>query len=69
MEDEHSIRVLLADRHFVVEKEERRGATRSKVTMLDESARADELARMLGGDGSSEKFLRAARELLDRAQE
>lgn len=58
-----------ADRHFVVEKEERRGSTKSKVAMLDESARADEIARMLGGETTSEKFLKAAKELLDRAQE
>ena len=58
-----------ADRHFVVEKEERRGATRSKVAMLEESQRADEIARMLGGDGASEKFQKAAKELLERAAE
>ncbi|HVA78078.1 MAG TPA: DNA repair protein RecN [Candidatus Binataceae bacterium] len=57
-----------AGTHFHVEKEERRGATRSRVAMLPEAARADELARMLGGEASSEKFRRAARELLERAQ-
>ncbi len=58
-----------ADRHFVVEKEERRGSTRSRVAMLEDGARAGELARMLGGEGTSDKFLRAAKELLERAQE
>jgi DNA repair protein RecN (Recombination protein N) len=58
-----------ADRHFVVEKEERRGSTRSRVTLLDEQQRAHEIARMLGGEGSSDKFLRAAKELLERAHE
>lgn len=57
-----------ADRHFVVEKEERRGATRSRVAMLESADRTEEIARMLGGD-VSEKFRRAARELLDRAAE
>lgn len=57
-----------ATTHFHVEKEERRGSTRSRVAMLPEAARADELARMLGGEASSEKFRRAARELLERAQ-
>jgi DNA repair protein RecN (Recombination protein N) len=56
-----------AETHFHVEKEERRGSTRSLVAILPEPARADELARMLGGEASSEKFRRAARELLDRA--
>ena len=58
-----------ADRHFVVEKEERRGSTRSKVAMLDDSARAGEIARMLGGENTSEKFLKAAKELLAKAAE
>ncbi|MGO9453795.1 MAG: hypothetical protein ACLQDV_22490 [Candidatus Binataceae bacterium] len=53
----------------MVEKEERRGSTKSKVATLDEAARADEIARMLGGEESSEKFLRAAKELIDRAHE
>ncbi|HYA35978.1 MAG TPA: DNA repair protein RecN [Candidatus Binataceae bacterium] len=55
-----------ADRHFMVEKEERRGSTRSRVRRLDDSERVGELARMLGG-GESEKFRRAAKELLERA--
>jgi DNA repair protein RecN (Recombination protein N) len=57
-----------ADRHFMVEKEERRGATKSRVAVLDDDARIGEIARMLGGE-DSDKFRRAARELLDRAQE
>lgn len=56
-----------ADSHFVVEKEERRGVTRSQVDALAPANRAAELARMLGGDETNEKFLRAARELIDRA--
>jgi DNA repair protein RecN (Recombination protein N) len=58
-----------ADRHFIVEKEERRRSTKSRVTLLDQEHRAHEIARMLGGETSSDKFLRAARELLERAQE
>jgi len=58
-----------ADRHFVVEKEERRRSTRSSVTLLDGEHRAHEIARMLGGEASSDKFLRAAKELLERTQE
>ncbi|HKV55981.1 MAG TPA: DNA repair protein RecN [Candidatus Binataceae bacterium] len=58
-----------ADHHFVVEKEERRGATRSRVGALKPADRAAELARMLGGDEASDKFLRAARELVNRARQ
>ena len=57
-----------ADEHFLVEKEERRGSTRSRVTALGSAERAAELARMLGGASDSDKFRKAARELLDRAQ-
>ncbi len=57
-----------ADRHFVVEKEERGGTTRSRVSELHPSDRTAELARMLAGDESNEKFLRAARELINRAR-
>ena len=57
-----------ADRHFMVEKEERRGSTRSRVSLIDETERTEEIARMLGGD-VSDKLRRAARELLERASE
>ncbi len=57
-----------ADTHFVVEKEERRGATRSRVNALKAAERAEEIARMLGGAEITDRMRRAARELLDRAQ-
>jgi DNA repair protein RecN (Recombination protein N) len=56
------------DGHFVVEKEERRGMTRSRVTALEPRARPAEIARMLGGDETNDQFIRAARELIDRAE-
>ena len=58
-----------ADRHFRVEKQERRGATVSKVTELDKPQRVEELARMLGGAAVSDRFRRAARELLERGHQ
>ena len=58
-----------ADRHFAVEKEERRGSTRSSAAALDEADRPAEIARMLGGTETSDKFVRAARELIERARE
>ena len=57
-----------AGSHFVVEKTERRGATRSRVAALKPADRPAEIARMLGGAETSDKFLRAARELLDRSR-
>jgi DNA repair protein RecN (Recombination protein N) len=58
-----------ADNHFLVEKEERQGSTRSCVTELKTSNRATEIARMLGGDEVSDKFMRAAREMVNRARQ
>jgi DNA repair protein RecN (Recombination protein N) len=58
-----------ADSHFVIEKEERAGSTRSYVIELEAPDRATEVARMLGGHEASDKFLRAARELMDRARQ
>jgi DNA repair protein RecN (Recombination protein N) len=58
-----------ADSHFVIEKEERAGSTRSYVNELEAPDRAAEVARMLGGHEASDKFLRAARELMDRARQ
>lgn len=57
-----------ADTHFLVEKEERRGATRSRVSALNHEERIEEIARMLAGSEVSDKFRRAARELISRAQ-
>jgi DNA repair protein RecN (Recombination protein N) len=58
-----------ADRHFLVEKEEVGKMTVSRVSQLDGGRRVEELARMLGGEAISERFRRAARELLQRAQD
>ena len=57
-----------ADTHFLIEKEERRGATRSRVSALAQAERIEEVARMLGGAEVTDKFRRAARELIDRAR-
>jgi len=57
-----------ADKHFVVEKEQRRGTTASRVTALERGDRIEELARMLGGVEITDKIRSAARELLERAQ-
>ncbi len=54
--------------HFVAEKQERQGATRSRVTALRADDRPAEIARMLGGDETNDKFLHAAHELIARAR-
>ena len=57
-----------ADRHFVVEKRESKGATVSRVSVLEPGERTEEIARMLGGAEVSDRLRRAAREMLDRAR-
>ncbi len=56
-----------ADRHFMVEKEELRGSTRSRTRRLEDAERVEEIARMLAGAEITEKFRRAAKEMLGRA--
>ena len=63
----HSPQVAaFADRHFHIAKSGRGSALRTEVTALDESARVEELARMLAGATVTEEARRAARRLLDR---
>ncbi|MCR5826126.1 MAG: DNA repair protein RecN [Oscillospiraceae bacterium] len=57
----------MADTHFSVEKGEEGGRTLTRVTELDRSARARELARLTGGEHPSDTMLRGAEELLDAA--
>lgn len=55
-----------ATAHLLVEKDQSGEFTRSSVRLLDYSERVAELARMLGGDASSESALEHAREMLER---
>jgi len=50
--------------HFLVEKEVRKGRTRTLINPLDEERRINEIARLLGGKTISEKTLAHAREML-----
>src|SRR5262245_35345531 len=57
-----------ATHHLVVEKRVSRGSTRTSVTVLDEAARVEEIARMLGGERITDASRRHARELLRAAR-
>jgi DNA repair protein RecN (Recombination protein N) len=57
-----------ATRHLVVEKRVAKGSTRTSVTLLDDGARVEELARMLGGERVTDASRRHARELLRAAR-
>ena len=63
----HSPQVAARGRHhWRVEKAVADGMTRSTVTSLDDTARIDEVARMLAGDTVTEEARAAARSLLER---
>jgi len=57
-----------ATHHLVVEKRVSKGSTRTSVRALDEAARVEELARMLGGERVTDTSRRHARELLRSAR-
>ena len=56
-----------ADQHYVVSKRRDKAATTSSVTPVQEQARVQEVARMLGGERLSDTTLAHAREMLAQA--
>ena len=57
----------MADVHFSVRKGERKGRTVTHVEPLNQEARVEELAKLLGGEEISEVTVRHAREMLGEA--
>src|ERR1700722_7831140 len=53
-----------ADQHFLVEKQERQGTTKTSVRLLNDEERTEEVARMLSGAKLTETSLRHAGQLL-----
>jgi DNA repair protein RecN (Recombination protein N) len=53
-----------ADQHFLVEKQERQGTTKTSVRLLEEGQRTEEVARMLSGAKLTETSLRHAEQML-----
>jgi DNA repair protein RecN (Recombination protein N) len=53
-----------ADQHFVIEKTEKGGRTRTTIRRMEEDERAREVARMLSGAKVTETSLEHARQLL-----
>jgi DNA repair protein RecN (Recombination protein N) len=53
-----------ADHHYVIEKKETAGRTRTHVRRLDERERRDELARMLSGAKVTETSIKHAEQML-----
>lgn len=54
----------LADHHFLIKKTEINGRAESSVTLLDDEARIEEIARIIGGIDVTDKQRAAAREML-----
>lgn len=64
----HSPQVAaLGRQHFQVAKEQRQDETFSRVHVLDEAARVDEIARMISGDTITDAAREAARALIEGA--
>ncbi len=57
-----------ADHHLHIDKQSSETETETRVTALDDTARVQELARMLGGQTLTDTTLRHAQELRDAAQ-
>jgi DNA repair protein RecN (Recombination protein N) len=53
-----------ADQHFLVEKQERQGKTKTSVRLLEDRERTEEVARMLSGAKLTDTSLRHAEQLL-----
>jgi DNA repair protein RecN (Recombination protein N) len=53
-----------ADQHFLVEKQERKGTTKTSVRLLSDEERTEEVARMLSGAKLTETSLRHAEQML-----
>ncbi len=60
--------VCMADRDFLIRKEEDGGRTRTRVLRLTEDERVAELVRLLGGDAESEFAEKHAKELIESAK-
>jgi DNA repair protein RecN (Recombination protein N) len=57
----------VAEHHFKIRKESERGRTISRVVLLEDSDRIDELAAMIDGEPPSATSRKAALEMLERA--
>jgi DNA repair protein RecN (Recombination protein N) len=58
----------MADAHFLIQKRQDEGSTRTEVKALSEAERVREIARMLAGAELTETTLRHAEEMLERAR-
>lgn len=65
----HSAQIAsLAKSHFIIKKSEVDGRAESSVTLLDDTQRESEIARIIGGINVTEKQYAAARDLMKQAE-
>lgn len=65
----HSAQVAaLADKHFLISKEEKEGRTTSNACPLTNDGRVDEISRIMGGIQITESVYSAAKEMLEKAR-
>jgi DNA repair protein RecN (Recombination protein N) len=57
-----------ADQHFVIEKSDKDGRTRTSIRRMEEGEREREVARMLSGAKLTETSLEHARQLLETSR-
>ncbi len=57
-----------AEGHFLIEKKVRDGKTYTNVSILDENARIQEIARIMSGTQLTDNIISSAKELLDRSK-
>ncbi len=57
-----------ADQHFLIEKTEKRGRTQTEIRRIDDTERAQEIARMLSGAKLTETSLKHAQHLLESSR-
>jgi DNA repair protein RecN (Recombination protein N) len=57
-----------AGQHFVVEKKEQQGRTKTSVRLLEDGERIEEVARMLSGAKLTETSLRHAEQMIKASQ-
>jgi DNA repair protein RecN (Recombination protein N) len=53
-----------ADQHFLIEKQEKQGRTKTSVRLLNDEERTEEIARMLSGAKLTETSMRHAEQML-----
>jgi DNA repair protein RecN (Recombination protein N) len=57
-----------ADQHFLIEKQEKQGRTRTSIRLLEDAARTEEIARMLSGATVTDTSLRHAEQMIKSSQ-